>query len=66
MKLSRKRGLFCFPVHSAGGFVAYRPDPSKIRVEIAEIYYSPGEIAVLRFKNGDFTRGIAKNGDFNP
>ena len=46
--------------------MAYRPDPSKIRVEIAEIYYSPCEIAVLRFKNGDFTRGIAKNGDFNP
>ena len=66
MKLSRKRGLFCFPVHSAGRFVAYRPDPSKIRVEIAEIYYSPCEIAVFEPQNGDFTRGIAKNGDFNP
>ena len=66
MKLSRKRGLFCFPAHSAGGFVAYRPDPSKIRVEIAEIYYSPCEIAVFEPKNGDFPRGIAKNGDFNP
>ena len=41
------------------------PRHIKIRVEIAEIYYSPCEIAVSRSKNGDFARGIAKNGDFN-
>ena len=42
------------------------PRHIKILGEPAEIYYSPCEIAVSRSKNGDFTRGIAKNGDFNP
>ena len=37
-----------------------------IRVEIAEIRNSPCEIAVFRAQNGDFTRGIAQNGYFNP
>ena len=36
------------------------------RVEIAEIRNSPCEIAVFRAQNGDFTRGIAQNGYFNP
>ncbi|KAB7477837.1 hypothetical protein GBA79_06060 [Bifidobacterium bifidum] len=40
--------------------------PTKIRVEIAEIRNSPCEIAVSGSKNGDFTRGIAQSGYFNP
>jgi len=39
---------------------------AKIRVEIAEIRNSPCEIAVFRPQNGDFARGIAQNGYFNP
>ena len=46
--------------------MAYRPDPSKIRVEIAALSNSPCEIAVSGSKNGDFTRGIADFGYFNP
>lgn len=38
----------------------------EIRVEIAEIRNSPCEIAVFRAQNGDFARGIAQNGYFNP
>ena len=38
---------------------------AKIRV-IAEIRNSPCEIAVFRAQNGDFARGIAQNGYFNP
>ena len=37
-----------------------------IRVEIAEIRNSPCQIAVLWPENGDLTRGIIKNGYFNP
>ena len=39
---------------------------AKIRVEIAEIRNSPCQIAVLWPENGDLTRGIIKNGYFNP
>ncbi|MCU4300668.1 hypothetical protein FVB44_08195 [Bifidobacterium bifidum] len=39
---------------------------TELRVEIAVLGNSPCEIAVLRFKNGDFTRGIVDFGDFNP
>ena len=38
----------------------------KLRVEIAVLGNSPCEIAVLSSKNGDFTRGIADFGYFNP
>ena len=39
---------------------------AKLRGEIAEIRNSPCEIAVFRAQNGDFARGIAQNGYFNP
>ena len=38
----------------------------KLRVEIAVLGNYPCEIAVLSSKNGDFTRGIADFGYFNP
>ena len=38
----------------------------QIRVEIAEIRNSPCQIAILWPENGDLTRGIIKNGYFNP
>ena len=52
-------------------FLAPHPDRRgtvrlKLQVEIAVLGNSPCEIAVLRFKNGDFTRGIVDFGDFNP
>ena len=38
----------------------------KLRVEIVDICDSPCEIAVLGPESGDLTRGIIKNGYFNP